>query len=122
MDRGREPGMRLLAYQDASAVGPAILLIPAPIKRAYIFDLVARASVVRRWREAGRAVFLLEWTDPTGLSCSYDLTNYADHLLSVARERLLPLQARIGSCWLAIRWGARSQPCRQRVGHKGSRH
>lgn len=81
-----EPGMRLLAYQDASAVGPAILLIPAPIKRAYIFDLVARASVVRRWREAGRAVFLLEWTDPTGLSCSYDLTNYADHLLCVARE------------------------------------
>ncbi len=80
------PGMRLLAYQDGAAEGPAILLVPAPIKRAYIFDLIERASIVRRWREAGRAVFLLEWTDPVGPSSRYGLADYADRLLSVARD------------------------------------
>jgi polyhydroxyalkanoate synthase len=80
------PGMRLLAYHDDATEGPAILLVPAPIKRAYIFDLIERASVVRRWREAGRPVFLLEWTDPGGPSSQYSLADYADRLLSIARD------------------------------------
>src|SRR5262249_23338939 len=83
---GEEPGMRLLAYQDDRSVGVPVLLIPAPIKRAYIFDLVARASVVSRCREAGRAVFLVEWTDPADASSRYGLADYADRLLRVARE------------------------------------
>src|SRR4029078_10824685 len=78
------PGMRLLAYQDGASAVPAILLAPAPIKRAYIFDLIERASVVRRWREAGRAVFLLEWTDPVGPSSRFGLAALAHLLLFVS--------------------------------------
>jgi polyhydroxyalkanoate synthase len=80
------PGMRLLAYHNGPTEGPAILLVPAPIKRAYIFDLIEQASVVRRWREAGRAVFLLEWTEPSGPSEQFGLVDYADRLLSIARD------------------------------------
>jgi polyhydroxyalkanoate synthase len=81
-----EPGMRLLAYQAGNTVGPPVILIPAPIKRAYIFDLVGRASVVHRCREAGRAVFLLEWADPSAASSHYALADYADRLLCFARD------------------------------------
>ncbi len=81
-----QPGMRLRAYQAGETTGPPLILVPAPIKRAYIFDLVQRASVVRRCREAGRAVFLVEWTDPTGASAAYGLADYADRMLSTARE------------------------------------
>jgi polyhydroxyalkanoate synthase subunit PhaC len=80
------PGMRLRAYGLGEGDGPAVILVPAPIKRAYIFDLTARASVVRRCRDAGRAVFLVEWTDPDGASIEYGLADYADRLLLEARQ------------------------------------
>jgi polyhydroxyalkanoate synthase len=58
--------MRLRAYGGASGepTGPAVLIVPAPFKRSYIWDLRPDVSVVRRCQEAGRAVFLLEWLDP----------------------------------------------------------
>jgi polyhydroxyalkanoate synthase subunit PhaC len=80
------PGMRLRAYGPGQEGAPSVILVPAPIKRAYIFDLARRASVVRRCREAGRAVFLVEWTDPDGASIEYGLADYADRLLLQARE------------------------------------
>jgi polyhydroxyalkanoate synthase len=80
------PGMRLRAYGSGDGAGPPIILVPAPIKRAAIFDLAPRASVVRRCCEAGRAVFLLEWADPAGPSAEYGLSDYADRLLTEARR------------------------------------
>ncbi|MCI0430952.1 MAG: alpha/beta fold hydrolase [Rhodospirillales bacterium] len=79
-------GMRLMAYQAGETVGPPLLLVPAPIKRAYIFDLVERASVVRRCRERGRAVFLVEWLDPDGGAERHGLADYADRMLLAAAE------------------------------------
>lgn len=60
------PGMRLRAYggTDGAPAGPAVLIVPAPFKRSYIWDLRPDVSVVRRCQEAGWAVFLLEWRDP----------------------------------------------------------
>jgi polyhydroxyalkanoate synthase len=60
------PGMRLRVYGGATRAptGPAVLIVPAPFKRAYIWDLRPDVSVVRRCQEAGRTVFLLEWLDP----------------------------------------------------------
>lgn len=80
------PGMRLRAFGSGEGAGPPLILVPAPIKRAYIFDLVPRASVVRRCHEAGRPVFLLEWTDPAGPAMHYRLDDYADRLLIEARR------------------------------------
>jgi polyhydroxyalkanoate synthase len=44
----REPGLTLKAYSDGARAGPAVLLVPAPIKRAYIWDLAPGASVVQQ--------------------------------------------------------------------------
>ena len=75
------PGVRLHAYSDASAPGPAVLLVPAPIKRAYIWDLEPDVSVVARCRAAGMRVFLAEWTDPGPEDEQRGLEEYADTLL-----------------------------------------
>ena len=56
-------GARLLVY-DTPADGPGLLIVPAPIKRAYIWDLIPEVSVVGRCLAAGLRVYMLEWTDP----------------------------------------------------------
>ena len=78
------PGMRLHVYDGAS--GPPLLIVPAPIKRAYLWDLAPEASVVRRCVEAGLAVHLIEWTDPQGEVTGYGLTDYADRMIGACRE------------------------------------
>jgi polyhydroxyalkanoate synthase len=61
-----EPGVSLKRYPARSHTGPALVLIPAPIKRPYIFDLAPGVSVVQRCVDSGARVFLIEWqpTDP----------------------------------------------------------
>jgi len=44
--------------------GPILLIIPAPVKRAYIWDLLPEVSVVRHCLRRGLRVYLLEWLDP----------------------------------------------------------
>src|SRR5437773_11189972 len=39
---------RLLAYQELDSARPPILLVPAPIKTSYIWDIAPGASVIRR--------------------------------------------------------------------------
>lgn len=62
-----EPGLKLRRYAaanglaDSPADGPAVLLVPAPIKRAYIWDMAPEISVVQRWLERGYRVYLAEW-------------------------------------------------------------
>lgn len=46
--------------------GRAMVLIPAPIKRPYIWDLSPQVSVVRTAAAAGWRVFLLDWAPPDG--------------------------------------------------------
>jgi hypothetical protein len=51
---------RLRAYHPKqTSAGPVVLIIPAPFKRAYIWDLLPPVSVVRRCRDRGMRVFLL---------------------------------------------------------------
>jgi hypothetical protein len=78
------PGMRLHVYDGAS--GPPLLIVPAPIKRAYLWNLAPEASVVRRCVEAELAVHLIEWTDPQGEVTGYGLTDYADRMIGACRE------------------------------------
>ena len=54
-----EPCLTLKAYPAAPDTGPMLLLAPAPIKRAYLWDLAPWASVVRRCIAAGLRVYLL---------------------------------------------------------------
>jgi len=57
------PGYRLLDYGGEGEA--PVLIVPAPIKQAYIFDLLPARSVVRQCRERARQrVFMLHWTPP----------------------------------------------------------
>ena len=76
-----QPGVTLKAYGAEGAAGPVVLLVPAPIKRAYIWDLVPGASVVRQGLRAGARVYLIQWERPGAAEQGFGLAEYADRLL-----------------------------------------
>lgn len=87
------PGAELRAYGDAGRAprpssAAALLIIPAPIKQAYIWDLAPDVSVVRRALEAGRRVYLIRWTEPERGAAERDdgLAAYADSLIARSLE------------------------------------
>lgn len=81
-----EPGLRLRKYEQVSADGRAVLLVPAPIKRAYIWDLLPQVSVVRRWMERGYKVYLAEWLPETGPQ--FGLDEYGERLLASCQQAI----------------------------------
>ncbi|WP_296943025.1 alpha/beta hydrolase [uncultured Massilia sp.] len=84
-----EPGLNLRRYGGA-ADAPPVLLVPAPIKRSYIWDLAPATSVVRRWLERGWRVYLAEWTPlPEGeAGRDFGFDDYADRLLAACRRAI----------------------------------
>jgi polyhydroxyalkanoate synthase subunit PhaC len=62
-DRIEHSDFRIRRYAQTAANPSAALIVPAPIKRPYIFDLLPNVSVVRRLIEAGLAVYLYEWPE-----------------------------------------------------------
>jgi len=90
-----EPGLNLRRYGPEFADGPPVLLVPAPIKRAYIWDLAPEVSVVRRWLERGYRVYLTEWTplddadpDDTDQQHEFGLADYTGRLLGACRQAI----------------------------------
>src|SRR5215216_4971344 len=58
-------GVRLRCYDCAHKPDAVpVLLVPAPIKQPYIWDLLPRISVVRCCLEAGLRVYLAAWRAP----------------------------------------------------------
>lgn len=95
-----QAGMRLRAYGAAGApAAPSVLIIPAPFKRGYIWDLRPEVSVVRRCQERGLGVFMLEWTDPAP-GDDLGLADYADRL-PLAAVRAIRRSAGAGPIVLA---------------------
>lgn len=92
-----EPGLTLRKYAQDAQDGPAVLLVPAPIKKAYIWDLVPQVSVVRRWLEKGYQVYLAEWTPDTG--AHFGLDDYGDRLLAAS---LRAIQADSGEAKVTV--------------------
>lgn len=86
------PGMRLLKYDplgrlsDGSA--PVALIIPAPIKRHYIWDLLPKRSAVQRLLQHGMAVYLVEWTDPEGEAAQLSLDDYGHKLIDACVDAI----------------------------------
>lgn len=83
-----QPGLQLRRYHDAPDDGPAVLLVPAPIKRAYIWDLAPEISVVQRWRERGYRVYLAEWLPMPDSNGDVGLDDYGDRLLSACQRAI----------------------------------
>jgi polyhydroxyalkanoate synthase len=57
------------------------LIVPAPIKRAYICDLLPAVSAVRRCLEGGFRVYLIQWEPPGAKAQASGLAYYADHAI-----------------------------------------
>src|SRR5437899_1334371 len=55
-----KPTLTLRAYTEAGGTGPVVLLVPAPIKRAYLWDLAPGASVVQQFVRGGLRVYLAQ--------------------------------------------------------------
>jgi polyhydroxyalkanoate synthase len=81
-----QAGVRLHAYRTAGGAGPPVLIVAAPIKRAYIWDLAPGASAVRRFLDHGMPVYLAEWTLPGPAEPDFGLADYADRLLLACLE------------------------------------
>lgn len=71
-----ETGLRLRCY---GGNGPALLIVPAPIKRPYIWDLLPQVSVVQACLRQGLRVYLAEWAEHRE---DMGLNDYADRLLT----------------------------------------
>jgi len=74
------PLVTLKAYGDPHP-GPVVLIVPAPIKRAYLWDLVPKASAVQRLLHSGAQVYLIQWERPGADAQHMGLAAYADESL-----------------------------------------
>jgi polyhydroxyalkanoate synthase subunit PhaC len=87
------PHWRLRAYApDAS--GPSLLIVSAPIKKPYIWDISRAASVIRYCLDRGLTPYLIEWvvpptdTDMPGLDRYIQAVHEA--VACIAREHAAP--------------------------------
>jgi pimeloyl-ACP methyl ester carboxylesterase len=69
-------------------VAAAILLVPAPIKRPYIWDLAPSVSVVRHCLRAGLRVYLIDWSRQSLGARDAGLSQYADESLKRCVARI----------------------------------
>jgi polyhydroxyalkanoate synthase len=81
------PHWSLRDYAGRKA-GPCLLIVAAPIKRPYIWDLAPSASAVRFCLDHGLRVYLLEWTPPSSGNRNGGLAEYADRAIGGAVARL----------------------------------
>jgi polyhydroxyalkanoate synthase len=93
------PGVQLRAYPSAPDDGPPVLLVPAPIKRSYLWDLEPEVSVVAHAVRSGLNPHLVEWADVPADDPGTGLDHYADTLL---RACLDVLAARTGVRRVAV--------------------
>jgi polyhydroxyalkanoate synthase len=81
------PHWRLRDY-GGSETGPCLLIVAAPIKRPYIWDLAPAVSAVQLCLDHNLRVYLLEWTPPSPGVGNAGLAEYADQAIGEAVARL----------------------------------
>jgi polyhydroxyalkanoate synthase len=74
---------RLRQYSGPGG-GASVLIVAAPIKQPYIWDLSPSVSVVRHCLREGLRVHLLEWIPPSRASEARGVAEYADDAISGA--------------------------------------
>jgi polyhydroxyalkanoate synthase len=81
------PHWSLRGYGGSDA-GPCLLIVAAPIKRPYIWDLAPGVSAVRFCLDHGLRVYLLEWSPPSPGNGNAGLAEYTDQAVGRAVDRL----------------------------------
>lgn len=71
---------RLREYADGGGAATA-LIIAAPIKRPYIWDLSPAASAIRRILDSGVRLYMLEWLPPEPARSEDGFDEYADRAI-----------------------------------------
>ena len=79
---------RLRAYDGADTRQPVLLIVPAPIKAAYIWDLAPDCSVVAHCRAAGLRVYMIDWQRPNGDAPWPGLAEYADEAIAACIDAI----------------------------------
>lgn len=79
----RGPHWRLRRYQGAGAGAP-LLVVPAPIKRPYVWDLCPGASAIRACLAHRLRVYLIEWLPAAEGPGDAGLDDYADRAIAAA--------------------------------------
>ena len=82
-----KPLFNVRAYADGND-GPVILLVPAPIKQAYLWDLLPGVSVVRLCLTNGIRPYLIQWKDPGDSGQDIGLADYADTFILQSIEAI----------------------------------
>jgi polyhydroxyalkanoate synthase subunit PhaC len=78
---------RLRQYGNPDA-RPILLIVPAPIKRPYIWDLTPSVSAVRYCLRHGLGVHLIEWIPPTNSEECAGLDEYAGQAIAACVRKL----------------------------------
>ena len=83
------PRWRLRDYGGPDAA-PLLLIVAAPIKRPYLWDLAPSVSAVRYCLRQRLHVYLLEWTAPSRSNGNAGLAEYADQAIGEAVATVSP--------------------------------
>ncbi len=76
-----DKSVTLRSYYTRSHEGPILLIVPAPIKRPYLWDALPEVSVVQRCIDGNINVYLIAWEEPREGEQGLGLADYADGLL-----------------------------------------
>jgi polyhydroxyalkanoate synthase len=100
----RAPGVSLRRYGSGEESGPLVLIVPAPIKRPYIWDLAPEVSAVRRCLARGARVLLVDWqpAPPRFGLAEYGARLIRDCLDAAGAARAVLLAHSLGGLFAAI--------------------
>jgi polyhydroxyalkanoate synthase len=99
-----EAGVALRRYGSGEEEGPPVLVVPAPIKRPYVWDATPEVSVVRRCLAAGLRPYLLDWQPAPP---EFGLQHYAERLIencldAIGERHAILLAHSLGGLFAAI--------------------
>lgn len=83
-----QPGLRVREYGCGTADAAPLLIVPAPIKRPYIWDLAPERSVVQQALAHRAGVYMVEWEEPAA-SFAPGLADYAGPMLAGCVDAIL---------------------------------
>jgi polyhydroxyalkanoate synthase len=83
-----EAGVTLRHYAGAARDGPVLLIVPAPFKGPYLWDLAPEISVVQRCLRSGLRVYMIEWTPPGSGEQAFGLAEYAGRLMLECLDKI----------------------------------